>query len=198
MLKYQVYLISLFVILFSIHVFAETRINEVMYNPKGTDNHKEFVEIYSDDQLDLNNFTISDGDSEDKLVKLNDISSNYALIVETDYILNIPDNIALYSAGAAIGNALSEDDRLILYDQNKSEITSMQIFKIPEGYSLEYFNGNYYQSLNINGTPGSENSIREIPKETVSAQDNTTEEPKTSTNLNSDSTIEIKRLSPRL
>lgn len=197
MLKYQVYLISLFVILFSIHVFAETRINEVMYNPKGTDNHKEFVEIYSDDQLDLNNFTISDGDSEDKLVKLNDISSNYALIVETDYILNIPDNIALYSAGAAIGNALSEDDRLILYDQNKSEITSMQIFKIPEGYSLEYFNGNYYQSLNINGTPGSENSIREIPKETVSAQDNTTEEPKTSTNLNSDSTIEIKEVIPK-
>lgn len=193
MLKYKVYLISLFVILFSVQVLAETRINEAMYNPKGKDNYKEFVEIYSDNSIDLQNYTISDGDSEDVLVKISNVSSNYALIVEKDYILDIPENVALYSAGAAIGNGLSENDKLTLYDNQKSEVVSMQIFKIDEGYSLEYFNGDYYKSMDINGTPGYENSIKEIPEEIASeVPENMTEEP--IINPNQDSVIEIKSI----
>ena len=194
MLKSKVYLISLFVILFSVQVLAEIRINEVVYNPLGKDNYKEFVEIYFDTQIDLENYTLSDGDSEDKLIKLNDVSSNYALIVEIDYILNIPENIALYSAGAAIGNGLSEDDKLTIYDQEKNEVASMKIFKILEGYSLEYFDGNYYKSLSINGTPGSENSIKEIPAAEETEQDSET--PVESVEQNQDSIIEIKEISP--
>ncbi|MBU0929918.1 MAG: lamin tail domain-containing protein [Nanoarchaeota archaeon] len=194
MLKYKVYLISFIVILFSIQVLAETRINEIIYNPKGTDNYKEFVEIYSDEPTDIGNYTISDGDSEDKLVKINNVSSNYALIVETGYILNIPENVALYSAGAAIGNGLSDSDKIILYDSEKNEVSSLQLFKITEGYSIEYFDGNYYKSLDINGTPGYENSIKEIPKETeIADTENTTEETETP-DLNQDSNIEINNI----
>ncbi|MDD5133407.1 MAG: lamin tail domain-containing protein [Candidatus Nanoarchaeia archaeon] len=196
MQKYQVFLISIFIILFSSTVLAELRINEVVYNPLGKDNYKEFVEIYSDEPINLTNWTISDGDSEDILKKLNDIDSNYALIVETDYILNIPENVALYSAGASIGNGLSEDDKVTLYDSYKKEIASMQIFKIDEGYSLEFFENNYYKSLNLNGTPGSENSIKEIPKEEPEEEienESSEEEKVDTTNLDQESTIEITK-----
>ncbi|MFA5176473.1 MAG: lamin tail domain-containing protein [Candidatus Nanoarchaeia archaeon] len=196
MQKSLVFGISLFLILLSNVVLAELRINEVMYNPKGPDNYKEFVEIYSTETINLTNWTITDGDSEDNLKRLNDIDSNYALIVESDYILNIPENIALYSAGASIGNGLSEDDKVTLYDSEKKEIASMQIFKIDEGYSLEFFENNYYKSLMINGTPGYENSVKEIPKEEPEEDSNITEEEEEkvdTTNLEQKSKIEITK-----
>lgn len=195
MQKYQVFLISIFIVLLSDAVLAELRINEVVYNPLGKDNYKEFVEIYSNEPMNLTNWTISDGDSEDILKKINDIDSNYALIVETGYILDIPENIALYSAGASIGNGLSEDDKVILFDSEKKEIASMQIFKINEGYSLEFFENNYYKSLNINGTPGSENSIKEIPKEEPEEIEESEEEGEKvdTTILDQESTIEITK-----
>jgi len=39
-------------------VFANIRVNEVMYNPEGTDNNKEFIEIFSYPQTNLSNYLI--------------------------------------------------------------------------------------------------------------------------------------------
>ncbi|MBS3155577.1 lamin tail domain-containing protein [Candidatus Woesearchaeota archaeon] len=156
MLKY------LIILLLICNSVSALNINEIMYNPIGSsDNYKEFVELYSPDLIDLTGYIISDGDFNDTLKKINNFSSNYMLIVEDNYMLNVPENISLYSAGASIGNGLSDDDIVLLYDKNNSLVDSAQIFSIDDGYSLEFYNGNFYQSLSINGTPGYENDYNE-------------------------------------
>ena len=42
-------------------------ISEVMYNPVGNDNNKEYVEIYSEEELNLSQYTIEDSSSSDHL-----------------------------------------------------------------------------------------------------------------------------------
>ena len=158
-------ILIIFLILINIQLVSAININEILYNPFGSDDKKEFVEIYLDAPINLENYIISDGDSNDTL-KLNKYTnSNYALILEDNYTIETPENASIYTIGAAIGNGLSNDDVISLYDKNKSLITQINSFEIQEGYSLEYYEGKLYQSLQINGTPGYKNSISNIEQD---------------------------------
>jgi len=139
-------------------------INEVMYNPPGNDNNREFVEVYLENNQSLENWTISDSESGDMLKALNFVDSSYALIVEDGYDYQ-NSGASYYSAGATIGNNLNNDlDEVKLYDASGSLVDSMSYdgsMANNNNRSLEYFNGSWFESAVEGGTPGAMNSIPE-------------------------------------
>ncbi len=139
-------------------------ISEVMYNPEGNDNNREFVEIYLDNNQSLVNWSIGDSSSNDTLEPLFLTDSSYALVVEEGYDYENSD-VSYYSAGATIGNNLNNDfDKVYLYDTSGSLVDSMSYdgtLANNDGMSMELFNGSWYESLAIGGTPGRKNSVYE-------------------------------------
>ena len=130
-----------------------------MYNPEGNDNNKEFIEIYSEENINLSNFIITDSDSNDSLTLLQYYDSVYYLITEEGF--NFSDiEASVYSAGAAIGNNLNTKDSIFLYYDSTliDNVSYEDICK--DGYSLEYSNGTFYCSIYAGGTPGKANSDR--------------------------------------
>lgn len=158
-------ILFLIFILLEISIVSAININEIMYNPIGSDDKKEFIEIYMDTPINLDGYIISDGDSNDTLKINRTFNSNYALILEDNYQIDMPQNVSVYTIGAAIGNGLSSDDIISLYDKNKNLVSQITSFEIQEGYSLEFYEGKLYQSLIINGTPGYKNSIINIEQD---------------------------------
>jgi len=149
---------------------SSIRINEIMYDPLGKDNNLEFIELYSEDILpNLVNYTVSDVKSEDKLTLLHYEDSNYALIVEESFIWQgIPASI--YSVGATIGNGLNNDqDSITIKDKDNNQIDlflyTSSLGAKNNGKSLEFLNSNFLESIQDNGTPGKENSAKEIEEE---------------------------------
>lgn len=162
----------IFVLVFILNielVFGSIIINEVMYNPEGSDNNREFIELYSV-PTNFTDYIISDGDSNDTLVLFYfNNNSNYSLIVEDDYLIETY-NASIYKIGATIGNGLGEDDIIYLYYPNGTIADTASIdssIANNNGYSMEYFNGSWYESSVINGTPGKENQ----PNTTISSED---------------------------
>src|SRR3989338_8229216 len=92
---------------FSSAVLASVEITEVMYNPQGKDDNFEFVEIFSDELVNLTGFVIGDEASNDPLEQLYSYPGNYSLIVEEEFDYN---NISasIYSIGKTIGNNLND------------------------------------------------------------------------------------------
>jgi len=89
-------------------------ITEVMYNPPGSDNNQEYIEVFTN--ISLVNWTIADSAANDTLLLKNTANSSYVLIVEEGYECN---NITCYSAGTTIGNNLNNgEDEIRLYDEN--------------------------------------------------------------------------------
>ncbi|MBU1974015.1 MAG: lamin tail domain-containing protein [Nanoarchaeota archaeon] len=155
--------VLLIVILFSFSSLA-IEINELMYDSEGSDNNNEFIEIYFENYLNLSGFIIADESSNDILIEINYINSNYALIVEEGFN-NTNFNASIYSAGATIGNGLGNDgDEITLFDTNNSVIDSVNYLAEwgadGNGKTLEKNkDGEWKESLLEGGTPGRENSV---------------------------------------
>ena len=147
----------------SIGTSTSIMINEIMYNPDGSDNNKEFIEIFSYPQTDLSNYIISDSDSNDTLILFYfNENSNYSLIVEDDYLIKT-NNASIYKIGATIGNGLSSDDIVYFYYPDGTLINSVEInssIANGNGYSMSYYDGSWRESSKVNGTPGYKNSIK--------------------------------------
>ena len=102
-------LIYLFMLIFSFSfVNANVVINEVMYNPDGDDNNKEYIELFLENIINLDSWIIEDISSSDTLELLQFVNSSYALIVEEGFNYD-GINASVYSAGATIGNNLNND-----------------------------------------------------------------------------------------
>src|SRR3989344_5363588 len=160
---------------------SSIRINEIMYDPLGKDNNLEFIEVYSEDILpNLVNYTVSDVKSEDKLTLLHYEDSNYALIVEEGFIWQgIPASI--YSVGATIGNGLNNDkDSITIKDPDNNTLDSVSYTSSlggnNNGKSIELINGKFLESLVDNGTPGKENTAKEIEEEKEEIKEDSTQE----------------------
>jgi hypothetical protein len=130
------------------------QITEVMYNPVGDDNNKEFIEVMASESLD--GFIVKDSSSEDKLVPLSVGAGFHALITEDGFLC--PENVLCYSAGTTIGNNLNNGaDCVYLYFPNRSLADSMCYdgsIANGDGYSLELLSGSWVQSSVMGGTPG--------------------------------------------
>ena len=112
-----------------------------MYNPSGSDNNMEFVEIYSDTPINLTGYTIEDVSSSDTLLVLNYTNSQYALIVESGFNYT-GISASIYSVGATIGNNLNNDEDTFILRDAKGKIVDIVSYQDSwgadgNGFSLE-------------------------------------------------------------
>jgi len=165
-------------------------INEIMYNPPGSDNNQEFVEVFGTDNL--SDYTIGDLASNDSLELVKFVLGNFSLIVEEGFNYT-GINCSIYSVGATIGNNLNNDaDMVFLYFNNTliETVSYDNSMANNNGYSLELINGSWQESCEIGGSPGQKNckvldeTINESINETVDDSINeTSEENKTNSGL---------------
>jgi hypothetical protein len=152
----------IFLILSIIPSTFALEITEIMYNPIGSDNNLEFIEIYMKDPINLENYIIADSSNNDTLTILKQTNSNYALIVEEGFDHNNI-NASIYNVGATIGNNLNNDgDSISLYNQEGYLIDFVQYddtLANDNGKSLEKVDNNWQESQQEGGTPGLENGI---------------------------------------
>jgi len=71
-------ILFLFIILFVNLVFAEIRINEVELNPQGQDSYNEWLELYSNEKVNLSGWRLINSDGEEK--NLNYVFQEYLVI----------------------------------------------------------------------------------------------------------------------
>ena len=161
-MKFKIAIIILLLFVLISQTLHGAQINEVMYNPPGADNNKEFIEIYLDNNESLENWTISDSASNDTLTLLSYIDSSYALIVENDYDYENSE-ASYYSIGSTIGNNLNNGyDEIYLFNIEKELVDSMSYdgtIANDNGFTLEFFNESWHESKVVGGTPGELNSI---------------------------------------
>ncbi len=144
-------------ILLLVQSVSAVEISEIMYNPVGNDNNLEYVEVYSEEELNLSEYVFEDSSSSDELVMVQASDSRYYLIVEEGFNFSLV-NASVYSAGATLGNNLNnEQDVAMLRDSSGKVITVVSYTAGMGG------NGNG-QALCVNGTlyecvptPGAEN-----------------------------------------
>ncbi|MBU0536561.1 MAG: lamin tail domain-containing protein [Nanoarchaeota archaeon] len=161
----------------AMHSVSGIRINEIMYNPAGDDNNKEFIELFMDSPEDLTGWIISDLASDDTLSLLQYSDSHYALIVEEGFdITGI--NATVYSAGATIGNNLDNSaDEIFFYMPNTTLVASAHYdgsIANNNGRSIEFVDGEWLESIEIGGTPGRENTASTV--DINNSEDNSSEE----------------------
>ncbi len=145
-------------------VSADVIINEVMYDPL---DGNEWVEIYNNGYaVNLSGWNISDNNAVDQISCCNNNCSlvinpnEYLIIADKDSTLNL--NRMLCVDDNSIGNGLSNSgDKLNLSYENYSFYMEYDGSKGNNGYTLEYYNNNWYESLNLGGTPGRENEIND-------------------------------------
>ncbi len=136
-----------------------TEINEVFPNPIGSDNNREFVEIYNKMFINLTGFVIGDTDSNDTLEALVWYNSSYAIIVEEGFAIDTIKNASIYSVGATIGNNLgNNEDTVFLFRPEGVLIDSFSYNNTIEGRSYEKNTSGWFLGLALNGTPGFINS----------------------------------------
>ena len=128
-----------------------------MYDPEGSDNNKEYIELYDEASLDLSAFTAGDSSSNDSLALLNLANSTFCLIAEEGFNFTGL-NVTVYSVGSAIGNGLNKEDSIYIYANGTLLANLSYHDPCEEGYSIEYFNSTYACSLYQGGTPGKRNS----------------------------------------
>ncbi len=98
---------------------AEVYITEVMYNPPGDDNNKEYIEVFSEEPVNLAEYIIEDFSGRDNLTLMQQANTSFYLIVEEGFnSTNI--NATVYTAGATIGNNLNNDGDLVVLRRSNS------------------------------------------------------------------------------
>lgn len=104
-------------------VVSALQITEIMYDPEGNDNNREYIEVFTNGS-NLTDVVFEDLTSSDALELVQFFEGEYALIVEEDF--NGTDmNVSVYSAGKTIGNGLNNDRDLVLLRDNKSVLDAV-------------------------------------------------------------------------
>jgi len=133
-----------------------------MYNPEGSDNNKEYIEIFSEEQLNISNIIIRDSVSEDHLELLQFSNSGHYLIVEEGFNYT-GNNATILSAGATIGNSLNNDGDLIIILNNSDILDAIHYYSEwgaeNNGKSLCKINNIWSECI---PTPGYSNTDQQI------------------------------------
>ncbi|MBN1294241.1 MAG: lamin tail domain-containing protein [Candidatus Latescibacteria bacterium] len=173
-------------VLLSVSVSAENSlvISEVMFNPNGDENAREFIEIHnrSNQPVSIEGCFIGDGDGFDSLVTV-DANNRYipagayALVLDPDYFTSnemyegIPDNTPLFTVedkalgSRGLSNSTAEAVYLISSVGDTLSVVRYSL-ECPAGHSWErvLMHGedtpdNFKPSKVENGTPGQPNSV---------------------------------------
>ncbi len=151
-------------------VVSTLEITEVMYDFLGDDNNHEFIEIYSYPPVNISGFIIGDSSSNDTLNMLQFYPGEYSLIVEGGFNYSGL-NASIYSAGKTIGDNLNNDHDAIYFYYPTGTLIDFVFYNSSMGANgnnktLEKNQeGVWKESLIGRGTPGKENSVREISSE---------------------------------
>ena len=153
----------LLIILCSISVNAGIEITEVMYNPEGSDNNKEYIELYSEEELNLSDYTIEDASNRDTLTLLSSHNDSlYTLIVEDGFNYTLI-NASIYSVGASIGNNLNNDQDIVILKDRVEELVDTLTYDSSMGGNNNNKslcrNVENNQLVECTATPGAENII---------------------------------------
>ncbi|MFQ6609314.1 MAG: lamin tail domain-containing protein, partial [Fidelibacterota bacterium] len=152
-------------------------ITEVLFDPECIGTNQEFVEILNlgSFAVDINGWALTDNNSTDELFP--EFSSlgagEFGVILEQDYTdcfeLVFPDEVnIIFVDDNSIGNGLgNSSDELFLINTLGDTVSEMSWTNgITHGHSLEKvvpefenIPENWRESINILGTPGSENSV---------------------------------------
>lgn len=155
-----------FIVVLSGNVSA-IMINEIMADPGCADKFCEWIELYNNDinSINISGWSIGDGDAVDSIENFlgnDDIiipGKSFALIVDQDSRVsqnfNVGGNIIwIYVDDNAIGNGLSDNDEISLYDNNSSVIDNIVYMKVADGNTWALVNGDWSES---SATPGKNN-----------------------------------------
>jgi len=170
---------------FPYYSFAKSfTISEVMFNPNGDENVREFVEILnlSEKDLSLEGFLIGDGTGFDTIIPTRESAwtvpkGSYALILDPDYFTadepyeEIPAGTPLFTVddnaigNRGLSNSTAEHVYLISCEGDTLSVVAYSLECMP-GHSWEkiipYGNDsmdNFQQSKKAEGTPGQKNSV---------------------------------------
>ncbi|MFC1489988.1 lamin tail domain-containing protein [Candidatus Latescibacterota bacterium] len=163
-------------------------ISEIMFNPDGNENAREYVEILNltEDDMSLEGFSIGDGEGFDTIIPAPDEdyivpAGSYALIIDPDYFTAgeeytlIPPGTPLFTVDdSAIGNrglSNSTAETVSLISDSGDTLSAVSYsLDCAAGYSWEKILpggsetiDNFKQSLVRDGTPGRENSASHPP-----------------------------------
>jgi hypothetical protein len=162
-------------------------ISEIMFNPNGNENAREFVEILnrSAEPVSLEGCLIGQGDSFDKIILVNGSAwtvppGGFALIMDPDYFSagepysGIPDSTPFFTVpDKAIGTGgLSNTNPKPVYLLSAKGDTLSEVLYSPDcpaGHSWERVNpgggeaGNFRPSRDAGGSPGKMNSVTPPP-----------------------------------
>lgn len=134
-------------------------ISEVMFDPEGSDNMKEFVEVAGTDNL--TDSVVGNGERNVSLVLARFVPGNMSLIVEEGFAPESV-NCSVYIAGATIAGGLKNAGGMVRIVVNGSvvdEVSYTAEYAGGNGYSLERAgNGSWHESSRLGGSPCEENS----------------------------------------
>lgn len=131
--------------------------SEMLPDPSGNDNGKEFIELTGLESLD--GCVIRDSASQDVLEKLREGTTSVILIVESDGLFaSFETDATVYGAGKAIGNGLGNAiDELHIFCNDEAMLSTTYDLSAVDAYapglSLVYERGIWVVG-NADGTPG--------------------------------------------
>lgn len=138
-------------------VSAEIIINEIMYNPskeQGEDRDLEWIEIFSDEEINLGDYYLYDEKLESLVVKDYFIVARNKTAFRDYYNLTaIESKFILSNKGGYINFTNLNQSYVISYSNR---------FANGNGKSLEFKEGQFYESLDVGGSPGMKNSIEDV------------------------------------
>jgi len=159
-------------------------INEVMYNPLGLDSYNEWVELYnpSAEAVNISNWTVCGNQLLEGYINRDDgltYSENgmiippggFAVVTDGGTGTDVYDNFSVNSSSLALhvnassicgAPGLNNNFENITLNDSSDFLNDSVNYDDPvaEGFTLERMsNGSWSQSLYINGTPGSQNSV---------------------------------------
>ena len=155
---------ALVVLLLAIPLAFALSPSEVLYNPAGSDNGLEFIELSGDE--DLTGCVVRDTASQDTLDILQ-AGSGIILVVESDGIYaNMTTDAVVYGAGAAIGNGLGNTAETVTISCNGTDLLTIaynaSLVTVPDGASIVW-RDNAWVAGTVGGTPG----VGETPPDTI-------------------------------
>ena len=169
---------SLIVLFLITPVNADVVINEIMYNPSGSDNNHEWIEIYNDgnEEINLDDWRFNEADSDHRLT----LEQGENMLIEPDEYILIVQNTGTFLEdhedyeGKILDSSfsLSNAGEYLALKNSDGEIMdeveySNEWGNGEQGFSLELIHPNldneigenWDSSENEGGTPGEQNSI---------------------------------------
>lgn len=169
-------------------VYASLIVNEIMYNPSEDENYNEWIEIYNDgnEEIDLSFWKLCSKSILGGFINNSDskeyanegsilLPGEYGIISDGKSGTQIYNNLeisgmAFHIDSASLCGGLSNSGKSINLTSDNQNINLIYKNLAKEGYSIEFYNNQWYQSLELGGTPGKENSAH-VDNEVIETQE---------------------------